>query len=128
MDPTYVNKIQEWVRLDNQLLRAKEESAECVDKKRELEDEIIKFVTEKKLENLTINISDGAIKFPTTNTKAPLNIKTLKGLLEKYSQEVAFVNTNELLKFINDNLETKSKVSIRRDLKKQWNAWGGYLR
>ena len=119
MDPTYVNKIQEWVRLDNQLLRAKEESAECVDKKRELEDEIIKFVTEKKLENLTINISDGAIKFPTTNTKAPLNIKTLKGLLEKYSQEVAFVNTNELLKFINDNLETKSKVSIRRDLKKQ---------
>ena len=117
MDPRYVTKIQEWVRLDNQLMRVKEESADVVEKKRELEEEIVQFVSEKKLQNLTINISDGAIKFSTTNSKAPINMKSLKTLLEKYSQEVAFVNTNEILKYIGDNLETKSKVSIKRDLK-----------
>lgn len=117
MDPTYVQKIQEWVRLDNQIMRMKEESSDFTDKKRELEEEIISFVTTKKLENLTINISDGAIKFSTTNSKAPMNYKSLKPILEKYSQEVAYINTNELLKYINDHLETKSKVSIKRDLK-----------
>jgi len=101
MDPRYIEKIQEWVKLDNQLLR----------------ENILEFINQNKLEALTINISDGTIKFATQNSKSPLTIKSLKSILDKYNNEVSPINVDDLVKYINANMETKSRTYIKRDVK-----------
>ena len=117
MDPRYVEKIQEWVKLDNQLLRFKESNSEVIQKKKELEENILEFITQNKLESLTINISDGSIKFGTQNSKAPLTMKSLKSILDKYNNEIAPIAVDDLIKFINSNMESKSRTFIKRDVK-----------
>lgn len=121
MDIAYVTKIQEWVALDNQVKDIKEqikalENKELVEKRDAIEKEIVEYIEKNKLEKLTINISDGNIKFSKTNMKSPLNNKTLKTLLDKYQEEEDNnIDVDALYNYIIDNIETKTKVSIRRN-------------
>jgi len=117
MDPRYVEKIQEWVKLDNQLLRVKDSTSDIQQKKKDLEEDILEFISKNKLEALTINISDGTIKFSSQNTKTPLNMKSLKTILDKYSSEECPINVDEIIKYISNNLETKTRSFIKRDVK-----------
>jgi hypothetical protein len=118
MDPSYSRKIQEWVRCDNQLLRVKEETANYLEKKKELETEIVDYVQGNGMKNLTINISDGVIKFATTNSKAPLSRKTLKSSLESYSSTVKKLDDiDAIINYVYDNIETNTKTFIKRDVK-----------
>lgn len=117
MDPRYVEKIQEWVKLDNQLLRVKDSTSDIQQKKKDLEEDILEFISKNKLEALTINISDGTIKFSSQNTKTPLNMKSLKTILDKYSSEESPINVDEIIKYISNNLETKTRSFIKRDVK-----------
>jgi len=117
MDPRYVDKIQEWVRLDNQIIRAKDSTSDISQRKKELEEDIVEYISKQKLEALTISISDGTIKFSTQNSKAPLTLKSLKTILEKYSSDVTPIEVDDIIKFIAGNIETKTKTFIRRDVK-----------
>jgi len=118
MDPKYIQKVQEWIKYDNVLQRIKQETTDAANKKKEVEEEILTYVQENNLQSLNINVSDGSIKFSTVNSKSPLTMKTLKSLLEKYSTEKKVViNIDEIVKFINDNMESKAKSFIKRDIK-----------
>jgi hypothetical protein len=118
MDVEYMRKIQQWVECDNKILKFKDQVKDATDKKKELEDEIITYVEEKKYDKLTINITDGNIKFSKRNTTQPLTMKTLRLLLDKYSEQNRNLDTDEILKYISDNLEVKQKTHMLRDVKK----------
>jgi len=118
MDPKYIEKVQEWIKYDNVLQRIKEETSEALTKKKEVEEEILIYVQDNNLQSLNINVSDGNIKFSTINSKTPLTIKTLKALLERYSSEKKPIeDIDSIIKFINDNIESKVKSFIKRDIK-----------
>lgn len=139
MDVAYINKIQKWVELDNVILRSqegvkphqeainknKEEVAKWTEEKKTIEEDVLEYIQKNKMDKLTINISDGCIKFGKKTTQQNLTLKTLKALLDKYSdQEQAGVeskevgiDTNKLFDFIVDNLEKKTTLFMKRDLK-----------
>ena len=126
MDPEYIEKIQEWVKYDNIITRNKDEIKEfsekkkleiedAVDKSKELEEDILEYITSKKLEKLTINISDGKIKFLRKNNQTPLSMKTVNTILDSYTKTTK-IDTKELYKYIQDNAPRSESISIKRDL------------
>jgi hypothetical protein len=117
MDIVYIKKIQEWVDCDNKVLKFKEDVKESLEKKKELEDDILQYVEDKKYDKLTLNISDGNIKFSKRTSTQPLSMKTLKNIFENYNndQDNGLVDVSGLMKFISDSLETKQKVHMTRD-------------
>ncbi len=118
MELPYVKRIQEWVEIDNLILKNKEQIQEKVDRKKQLEEEILEYVEENKLDNLCLNSSDGTIKFSKRNTTQPLSMKVLKQLFEKYNTDKnKNINVNELCDFISSNLEKKNQVFLKREIK-----------
>ena len=118
MDTEYVKKIQKWVEYDNVITKYKNDMKDYVDKKKELEDSILEYVEQNKYDKLTVNISDGNIKFSKRNTTQPLSMKTLRHILEKYATDSKkSIDTNQLLDFIQESLETKTKIHMTREIK-----------
>jgi hypothetical protein len=115
MDVQYIKKVQEWVLYDNELLKHKENVKGVVEKKKDLEDEILKYVEDNKYDKLTINISDGNIKFSKRNTTQPLTMKGLRSMLESYQD--AQIDVDDLMKHISSGLQVKQKVCMQRDFK-----------
>ena len=115
MDPTYVTKVQEWVVCDNLLAKNKEDMKDVFEKKKNLEESIIKYVEENKYDKLVINITDGAIKFGKRNITQSLSMKTLRAMLESYKG--AHLDVEDLMKHIEDSLESKPKVVMKREIK-----------
>lgn len=119
MNPTYQSKIQEWVKCDNQLLHIKDQANNVAERKKVLESEILDYVTSNNMKNLTINISDGVIKFASVNSKSPLTRKNIKSSLEEFSSKQRNIgNIDEIVDYMFNNLEVTNKVYIKRDLKK----------
>lgn len=131
MDSTYITKIQKWVELDNQILRSqesvkvhtealnknKDEVATIVEEKKKVENDILEYIQKNSFDKLTINIGDGAIKFGKKTSQQPLTLKTLKSLLDKWSEtNKNNVDTNKLYDFIVDNLDKKTAIFMKREL------------
>jgi chromosomal replication initiation ATPase DnaA len=118
MDNQYIDKLKEWIELDNQVIRLKEQLTDINEDKKELEEEILKYVEDNSFDKLTINISDGSLKFSQTTQKSPISIKFLKSTLNKYNEEHnKSVDIDNLLKFISSSIETKTKRYIKRDVR-----------
>lgn len=117
MDPSYVDKMREWVELDNKLMHLKEQVQELNEEKKEIEEDILKYVETKGLDKITVNISDGCLKFPKRNTQQTMSLKYVKNTLAKYSEETQNVDAEEIYKFLVSNLETKTKAYIKRDIR-----------
>jgi hypothetical protein len=122
MDPGYIKKIQRWVQLDNKVIEVtnkvkalQDEHKAVYEEKDELEKEITEYVSQKNMDMLTINTSDGNIKFAKKNNTQSLSIKVLKTLLTEYSQQQSF-NVDDVISFINNNLEKKTKLNIKRNI------------
>jgi uncharacterized protein YaaW (UPF0174 family) len=117
MEATYVDKVKEWVELDSKALELKTSINDLNEKKKELEEEIIEYVEKNNLENISLNITDGRLKFPKTTIKQSLSMKYLKTTLGKYNEEHASsaqIDVDALCQYLVDNLETTTKVTIKR--------------
>lgn len=135
MDPEYVDKVKEWVRLDNIILRnteevktAKEDAkkieervADVVEEKKRVEKEIMEYVQANSLETMQLKISDGIITFSKKTTQKPMSQKFIKDILQKYADENPGENLqhSKLFEYILSNVEKKVDVSINRTVKEQ---------
>lgn len=119
MDATYVDKVKEWVELDNKAMELKTSMNEITDKKKELEEDILDYVEQNQLENISLSLSDGKLKFPKTTIKQSLSMKYLRATFGKFIEENPSVNldVDVLCKYLVDNLETTSKVTIKRSIR-----------
>lgn len=117
MDPTYVSKVQEWVECDNVIAKHKEDMKTVHDKKKTLEDDIIKYVEDHKYDKLIINITDGHIKFGKRKVTQSMSMKTLAAILDKYSKQHETLDVQSIMKFVDESLETKSKTIMSREFK-----------
>ena len=118
MDFAYVKKIQEWVQLDNKLLRSKDETKEILERKKDLEDEILDYVEKNNFDNLNLSISDGCIKFQKRATTQHLSSKVLKTILNKYAKEKKInIDVDDICNYINENLDKKTSIFMKREIK-----------
>jgi hypothetical protein len=114
MDPSYVEKVQEWVTLDNQVLKYKQDIQTIIDKKREIETEILDYIKEQNLDGMSLTTSDGKIKFPKRQVTQSLSIKVLRELLDKYFKNESAVE--DVVKFVSANLDKKMQITMKREI------------
>lgn len=118
MEDTYVDKLKQWIELDNSVAKLKDELSVFVEEKKDLEEEILQYVEDNKLDKVTVSTSDGSLKFSKRKISQSITIKYIKNTLEKYVQQegISGIDIDSVCKFLSSNLETKSKTYIKRDV------------
>jgi hypothetical protein len=116
MDDKYLEKLRKWIDLDNQTTRLKSQLAELGDEKKEVEDDIIEYIKANSLDKVTVNVADGTLKFAKRSSQQAMSIKYLKATLMKYNEEQEPINTDAVLQYLLTNLESKTKMFIKRDV------------
>lgn len=115
METACIEKVREWLELDNQAQELRNTMNELNEKKKELEDIILKYVEQNNLENVSVSLNDGKLKFAKINFKQSLSLKYIKNTLAKYNEDVTEkVDIVAICKYLTDNLETSSKTTIKR--------------
>ena len=108
----FETNIKAWINIDNEIKHHNAALKELRAERGALTDEIMEIAVDKNLTNKTIMISDGKLKFQTTNQKSPLTLKFIrKCLMEKIESEE---NVNILMDFINEKREIKQVQDIKR--------------
>lgn len=128
METKYIDKVKQWVSLDNKITRGmdkikvvKDDIQPIIDARKEIEDDILNYIQTNKYEKLTLNISDGTIKFGKKTTTTSLSLKLLKVLFEKYAEEnpTDVFDADKLHEFLMENLEKKTNYYIKRDITRE---------
>ena len=109
--------MKEWIEMDNVYSTLRQQMNELNDKKKVLEDDILKYIEDNNLEKVVVTVNDGTLKFPKRSQQQAISLKFLKTHLTKYSDEKQSINVEEVFKFLTSNLETKTKLSIKRDIR-----------
>lgn len=120
MDETSISKLREWITLDDQTSELKNSMNVLNEKKKAIEDDIMQYVEDKKLENVTITFGDKKLKFAKVNVKQTLSIKYIKTALAKYNDELSKnsnIDIDDLCKYLIDNLEITTKLCIKRPIR-----------
>jgi hypothetical protein len=108
----FEQKIQDWVSIDNQLRVLTEKTRVLREKKSEIGDSLTQFAEHNNLNNATIQISDGKLKFVTSKVQPPL---TFKHLEQSLSGVIANDDkVKQLVKHIKDTRETKVVCDLKR--------------
>jgi hypothetical protein len=109
---SFEENIKKWVALDNQVKTLNERTKQLREEKNNLEEGIMGYVETNNLNNATVNISDGKLRFVSTKQTAPLTLKYVEECLNK-----CIVNKNQvgqIMKIIKDGREVKYTADIKR--------------
>ena len=104
--------IQNWVELDNKLKILNEKSREIRNEKNSLSSNIIAFVETNKLNESSINISDGKLKFAPTKQTTTITLKLIEKCLKDYIDSDELVN--DIVTHIKKSRDTKENLEIKR--------------
>lgn len=108
----FVNNIKHWVLLDSQIKIINEKTRIIREKKRDLSEDICKFMKENELTNNKIKISDGELRLYDKKEYSPLTFgyieKTLKNIIQD-EEQVEYV-----VQYLKDQREIKNSLDIRR--------------
>ncbi len=118
MEDAYVDKLKKWIELDNSIAQHKEDMSGFVEEKKQLEDDILEYIEKNNLDRVTVNVSDGTLKFPKRKIQQAFTMKYIKTTLQKYVQieENNSIDVDSVYNFLVSNLETKNKTYIKRDI------------
>lgn len=130
MNPDYIKKVQDWVKLDNKILEVEsqltplkdsikqilEEHKDIYEKKTTIERDIIDYIQSNNMDMLTIKTSDGNIKFSKRTNTQPLSMKLLRGILQDYEEANPDISADDIIQFVSTKLDKKSNLSIKRQI------------
>jgi len=111
---SFEENIKEWVQLDNELKLYNERTRTIRERKSELVDKILGEDREfgKNLNNRTIDISDGKLKFQNSKQTSPLTFKYLDECLHKIIRNEKQVE--QIINYLKQNREIKLVPEIKR--------------
>jgi hypothetical protein len=104
--------IKKWVSFDNQLKTLNEKTKELREIKNSTEQQILDYIETKKMNNATVNISDGKLKFVSTKQTAPLTLKYVEECLSNCIKNEEQVTT--IMNHIKESREVKYVSDIKR--------------
>jgi len=111
---SFEDNIKEWVQLDNQIRLYNEKIKVIRERKSELLERILGENKEfdKNLNNRTIDISDGKLKFQNSKQTSPLTFKYLQDSLHKIIRNEKQVE--QIVNYLKENREIKLVPEIKR--------------
>ena len=104
--------IKKWVLLDNNIKALNEQIKKIKEEKYIYNEVILEYISRKELDNVTIKISDGKLKFVDTNYSQPLTYKYIQECLNKYYRDENKVT--EIINFIKSERNIKTVREIKR--------------
>ena len=110
------HQIKEWVLADNQMRLYQEKIRSLREARNMLSDNILLFAKQNKLENATIQISDGRLRFQTVKITSPLTFKFIKQCLNECFADKKEVD--QIITYIKQKREIQYKKDIKRFYKK----------
>jgi hypothetical protein len=110
-----VNNIKEWIRLDNEITKLKNDIKEYNNKKKELTQNLVNVMKTNSIDCFDIN--GGALVYKKSKVKKPINGKTLLSALQSYYKDNTSI-AEEVAKFLMDNREEQIKETINRKITK----------
>jgi len=116
MKTKFVENVQKWVYIDNQLKLINEKTRELRNQKSHLYDEIYKYMDENKLLENRIKISDGELRI---NEKKEYTGLTF-GYLEKRLGEL--ITDKEQVDYVIKYLKDKREIGLSHELKRTYAA------
>jgi hypothetical protein len=105
-----ITNVKEWVKLDTEITKLKNEIKERNNKKKTLTETLVTVMKTNKIDCFDIN--GGALVYKKNTVKKPLNSKTLLAVLQKYYKNDAKV-AEDLAKHILDSREEQVKETIQ---------------
>tara|TARA_Y100000780_G_scaffold220301_1_gene227530 strand:+ start:2135 stop:2482 length:348 start_codon:yes stop_codon:yes gene_type:complete len=97
----FEDKIKTWVSIDNKIKEHNDELKTLRQKRETITTEVYGTVKENNLDNATIEISDGKLKFQSVKVTQPLSIKFVKECLED------IISDEDKVKQILDHIKEK---------------------
>jgi hypothetical protein len=104
--------IKKWVSIDNQLKTLNDKTKELREMKNNTEQTILDYVESKNMNNATVNISDGKLKFVSTKQTAPLTLKYVEECLSQCIKNEDQVK--RIMEYIKETREVKYVPDIKR--------------
>jgi hypothetical protein len=112
---SFEQNLQQWVSIDNQMKILSDRMKELRDKKNTITENIIVHVETEKLNNTTIKISDGQLKFVTVKDTQQLTFKHLETCLSE------IIKNEEQVKKIVEYVKNKRDVKYVPEIKRIYN-------
>jgi hypothetical protein len=112
---SFEQNLQQWVAIDNQMKIMSDRMKELREKKNTITEHIIGHVETEKLNNTTIKISDGQLKFVTVKDTQQLTFKHLETCLSE------IIKNEEQVKKIVEYVKNKRDVKYVPEIKRIYN-------
>lgn len=109
----FENSIREWMRLDNEIKAKLLEVKKLKLDKEEVHNNILEYIRENKLEEITIKIGDGKLRLANTNVSQPLSYKFLSETLVDYFEDDGDV-VSEIIEYIKEKRPSKTVTELKR--------------
>jgi hypothetical protein len=109
---SFEENIQQWVALDNQLKLLNEKIKDIREKKNKVYERMTPYIEQNDLNNATVQISDGKLRFINSKVYVPLSFR----YIEKSLGEV-IRNENQVKQIVN-YLKEKREVKVVSEIKR----------
>jgi len=109
---SFEQQIQRWVSIDNQIKIYNDKLHELREEKSKLNENIIKHVETNNLKNSSVQISDGKLRFVTSNSANPLSFKYVEkslGDIIKNQNQV-----KQIVSYLKEHREIKTITEVKR--------------
>ena len=109
-----IKSIQDWVRLDNEIRKLKQEEKKRRDEQKQISGDLMTIMRENEIDEFDIN--NGKLIYSKKNVKKPITKKVLLGILSKYYK--GDINkATEINNYIIDNREEVVVETLVRKIK-----------
>ncbi len=108
----FEDNIKSWIVYDNEIKELNNKLKNLREKKNNLTNDIFNYVNDKNINDKTIKISDGNLKFTTVKVSSPLTFKFLNTSLNE------IINNPEQVKQIIDYLKEKRENKYVEEIKR----------
>jgi hypothetical protein len=108
----FIDNIQRWVKLDNQIKNVNEKVKRAREVKNKLLENIVGYVESNKLESTKIEISDGELRFYEKREYQPITFTYIEESLGKLISDKKQVDC--IMEYLRENREITVSTDIRR--------------
>jgi len=109
---SFEGQIQQWVSVDNQLKVLNEKARELRENRDSLRESIVTYAEKHNMQNATIKIGDGKLRFVETNVSSSLTYKHLEKCLSEIIKNETQVA--QIVEYVKKNREVKTMSEIKR--------------
>ena len=111
---SFENNIKSWVQVDNQIKLLNERAKTLREERSDLHDKILLQVQDNNLEQSTIQITDGTLKFALSKATKPLTLRYVQGCLED------MIASQETVDKIMSHIREKREVAMSKEIKRYY--------